>query len=282
MERTFRIRMDYYDTRKLFKHNTFTIKEGITVLIGCNGAGKSTILHAIETALKEKKIPVMLYDNLHAGGSRAVEDAFYSNNFSLVSSLTAASEGEAISVNVMNQRDNISEFITKGKEIEKNIFASLFDKKDEKVTTKERWILFDAIDSGYSIDQVRDLKEMVLHNIYNTATDGGYEIHIVISANEYELAKDEACFDVIEGDYVNINSYDDFARHIMTSRKYKDKSRERYLIKYEKEQEKEKLKKKQEETEKSKKENTWMRTRGTHVKTNIRNEYRPNAETYDR
>ena len=189
----------------------------------------------------------------------------------MVGALTSASEGEAISTNIMNQRDNISQFMKEGREIERNIFAGLFNEKKEKITTKERWILFDAIDSSY----IHVGFNILLHNIYKIATERGYDLHIVISANEYELVKDEQCFDVIEGKYVDIGSYEDYAKCIMSSRKYKDKSNAQYRVKVQKEED---MRKNKVVEEKAKEKSDWMRPREPKLK----NKYRNNVGAYDR
>ena len=51
----------------------------------------------------------------------------------------------------------------------------------------------------------------------------GYELYIVVSANEYELVNGEECFDVMNGKYVRFKNYDDFKKFIMRSREKKDK-----------------------------------------------------------
>ena len=54
--------------------------------------------------------------------------------------------------------------------------------------------MLDAVDSGLSVDNIVDVKEQLFKTIleYNY----GNEIYIVISANEYEMARGEQCFDV--------------------------------------------------------------------------------------
>ena len=87
--------------------------------------------------------------------------------------------------------------------------------------TKERWLLLDAIDSGYSIDNVVEVKN-VLKLIINNFKLNGYNLFIVTSANEYELANGEDCFDVNVGEYVKFKDYEDFKEFILKSREKKD------------------------------------------------------------
>ena len=53
----------------------------------------------------------------------------------------------------------------------------------------------------------------------------GVQLYIIVSANSYELASNENCFDIINGEYVAFNSYEDYKQFILDSRKLKD---ERY------------------------------------------------------
>ena len=83
------------------------------------------------------------------------------------------------------------------------------------------WIFFDAIDSGLSVDNVVDVKECLFKTIFddNPNTD----VYIIVSANEYELARDESCFDVYNGKYIKFKDYEDYRNFILKTRKIKDK-----------------------------------------------------------
>ena len=53
--RKFTLERDYYDTGdNLFKNKTVTIKPGVTVLVGCNGTGKTTQIRLLAEYLKQK------------------------------------------------------------------------------------------------------------------------------------------------------------------------------------------------------------------------------------
>ena len=88
--------------------------------------------------------------------------------------------------------------------------------------SKERWILLDAADSGYSVDNVVDLKEL-LKIIIEDGRSMGVAVYIVVSANEYEMAAGEQCFDVNTGKYLTFKDYGDYRKYILESRKRKDK-----------------------------------------------------------
>ena len=50
----------------------------------------------------------------------------------------------------------------------------------------------------------------------------GNEIYIVVSANEYEMASGEQCFDVYNGKYVKFKDYEDYRNLVMETREIKD------------------------------------------------------------
>ena len=59
-------RKGYTDNRQIYKHGTVNINPGITIIIGCNGSGKTTMLHEIKGQADKLKIPTYMYDNLNS------------------------------------------------------------------------------------------------------------------------------------------------------------------------------------------------------------------------
>jgi hypothetical protein len=92
---------------------------------------------------------------------------------------------------------------------------------EETEIPKERWILLDAIDSGLSIDNIVDIKEDLFKTIleYNC----GNEIYIIVVANEYEMARNEQCFDVYNGKYITFKDYEDYRQFVLDSKELKEK-----------------------------------------------------------
>lgn len=195
---------------------------GITILVGCNGIGKTTLLRNIKEQLKKEKIPCYYYNNLKDGGDGSISNRAYHGDFTMVASMLMSSEGENITNNIGIMFSKLRNFKIKGY----NGKINPFDDEQQEVVTKERWILLDAIDSGYSIDNVIELKESLTF-VLEDAHKNGYELYIVISANEYELAANMTCLDVAEGRYVTFSDYNDFRNFILHSREKKNK---RYKI----------------------------------------------------
>lgn len=215
--RKFKLERDYYEEgEKIFKKSNIVIKPGVTVLVGCNGAGKTTLLKQIEHALKVEKIPCVKYDNLHEGASNAVSEAVFFEDFGLVAQLMCSSEGENISLNVGMFATKLRKFIKTGKT--KSRLSILHENNDDN-ESNERWILFDAIDSGLSIDNIMEIKD--LFNLI--IEDGvGKDVYIIVSANAYELARGEQCFDVYNGKYITFSNYEDYRNFILKSREIKN------------------------------------------------------------
>ena len=202
-------------------------KPGLTVLVGCNGSGKSTMLKNIKDELHKKKIPMFFYNNEHDGGSNSIGESIFLGNVSFAATAWTSSEGENISLNLSKIASKWRNFILTG---EVNDWSTKFTKSlrtaceidDKKTTSKKRFILLDAMDSGYSIDNVIEMKSL-FDLVLEDSEKMGMETYIIISSNEYELACDTDCFDVTEGKYINFSSYEDFKKFILHTRKKKEK-----------------------------------------------------------
>lgn len=201
--REFKIPRDPYCMGyKVYKKTMIEIKSGLTVLVGCNGAGKSTLLIHIKELLKEEKIPFISFNNLTDGGSNSKDHAGFIGDFVFLATALESSEGEEIILNLGKFAKKTGEFI-----------------RDNK-NKEELWILLDAADSGLSVDNVIDLKGL-FNLIIKDKPDS--DIYILISANEYELARKEKCFDVQNGKYVTFSDYEDYRNFVLETRKEKDR-----------------------------------------------------------
>lgn len=204
MSKKIRVTRDYHEEGDmLYKKSLLTFQPGLTVLIGCNGSGKSTLLIQLKQYLKKKEIPFIFYDNLHEGGSHARNSAVFYGDFSFLASSMASSEGENITLGLQKTASKIGQMIRNHPE------------------QKEFWVLLDAVDSGLSVDSIEDLKRGLFDTILQHNQEK--EIYIIVSANEYEMARGEKCFDVTRGAYVSVKSYERYRNVILKTREYKDK-----------------------------------------------------------
>lgn len=198
----------YHENDKIYKKSRISLKTGITVLVGCNGCGKSTFLHLLEQKCRTAKIPVWKYNNLAHGGNNAMQTFLECNGMAKNLLRNAqSSEGE----NIMN---NLGDFIAKlGAFVRKNSNA-------DKIV-----MLLDAVDSGMSIDNISYLfdafNDTILPDIEKTIPN----IYFVVAANAYETARSRSCLDVCEGNYITFKDYEEYRQFILDSGKKKE---ERY------------------------------------------------------
>ena len=228
MSRKFKLIKDYYEEGfSIYKKGTIEIKPGVTVLVGCNGIGKTTLLYQIRDGLKKDNIPYVFFDNLHDGGSNSISEAGFYGNFGFMATAMCSSEGENIVMNMGNLAARLGQFVKTGEDPKEKKYTQLArsiaqingEEIEESEIPKERWILLDAVDSGLSVDNIVDIKEQLFKIIleYNY----GNEIYIVISANEYEMARGEQCFDVYNGKYVTFKDYEEYRNLVLQSKEWK-------------------------------------------------------------
>lgn len=206
MTHKFKIERDYYDTgEKIYNKSSVEIKEGLTVLCGCNGCGKTTLLHQIERILRKEKIPVVTFDNLRDGGDRSIESSLdIGGDMDFVFQASHSSEGENIYLNIGKFARKMKVFVKKYK------------------SEKEIFFLMDAIDSGLSIDHVIDFKKF-FNVVIEDCRSKGISPYIIVSANEYELARKSPCLDTLNLKYVNFPTYESYRDYIIRTRKAKNK-----------------------------------------------------------
>ena len=233
--RKFEIETKPYGEERIYSRKSVEIKPGVIVLVGCNGAGKTTLMKAIKSNLKRNKIPYIEFDNLHDGGSKSRVYAVSNQDFEFVSASMSSSEGENISLNIIQLFKKLSRFMEYGEVNDKfhglrQLMKEIARDEDEiipeeKEPVKERWILLDAIDSGYSIDNILDFKEYFLKPVLEHTY--GNEVYVVISANSFEMVNGEQCLDVYNGKYVTFQNYEEYRKFILQTRERKDKRIER-------------------------------------------------------
>ena len=115
MSRIFKLDEDPYDTCEiLFKKKEVEIFPGVTVLVGCNGTGKTTLLSTIKRRLNYMDVPEYLcikYDNVKDGGSSAKSRAGFYGDFTTLATAMCSSEGEEITIHLGNKAREIGGMI---------------------------------------------------------------------------------------------------------------------------------------------------------------------------
>lgn len=222
---------DPYDIGySITKKREIELYPGLTVLVGCNGAGKTTLLYNIEEQARDEKIPCHKFDNLSDGGASSCLGSIIGgyreydcDSLDLGALILNSSEGESIKMNIYRQSTLYNEFLKTGYfKSNKYSFSRIFGGSSEEIEDQRRIFLYDATDSGMSIDAVIELKE-IFKALLKKSEQMGIETYIIISANEYELADNENCLDVQTGEYISFEDYTSYKKFILSTRALKEK-----------------------------------------------------------
>lgn len=224
---------------------------GLTILVGCNGVGKSTLIQNIISEIKKDNIPYLLYDNLSDGSDRSISamlggiGEFSDDSMSLAANLWTASEGEAIKINLSRYITRYKKFLATGEiDSRRNRLSKIFadnSKEEKKEIGNKRFFFYDATDSGLSIDTICEIKK-VFTSLLEDSKEMNLETYIIMAANEYELCRKEQCFDITTGKYLTFEDYEDYRKFIIHSANKKNKRLQRQYEWHLKQVEKEKAK----------------------------------------
>ena len=207
MSRTFEIHKDYYgDDYDLYKKDSVTIEEGLTVIVGCNGMGKTTLIREISEVLEdESDIIVIKYNNLTDGNLNAMERHMLRGDLNFTATAYCSSEGERIMMSLYDVAQACGKAV-----------RSIGDK------TKEIWLMLDAVDSGFSIDNIIDLKEDLLDLFLSDMQGTGIPTYVLVTANSYEMASGENCLAAYDLEYRKFSGYDEYRDFILETREIKN------------------------------------------------------------
>lgn len=198
----------YEDEWKLYKNGLFELKEGLTILVGCNGYGKSTTIKAFENIIKNAGYEILRFNNYHEGGSKSVGKALFDNDLSLAASIITGSEGEGVLTNIFKIARKLGNYVS-------------------NFNQDKLFVFMDAIDS-LSINTIDELKRNLFDLALKDAKRLNKKLYIFISANDYEFANGEQCLDVYNNKYITFKDYEEYKKFILKTSKIKSK---RYLDK---------------------------------------------------
>lgn len=186
---------DWFDIHKGFD---LELKPGYIPLVGPNGAGKTTLLRQLrEKFEKHINFKVFKYNNYSEGGKEAMQKQLAcSSSMSYLATLATSSEGEQIAMNFGQECKKLGQAVAECKTEGKNLL-----------------VLLDAIDSGTSIDRLKDYISL-FDMVANDCVKSGLDCYILVAVNSYELVKDRLCKDVRTGKDVTFKSYEDYANFI--------------------------------------------------------------------
>lgn len=200
---TYTLHEDPYDAEIMFiEPLEREIEPGLTVLVGCNGSGKTTILNNIKSKyLKESDCKVFHWDGL-VDKKFNKDRSLDAQRFDILATLAFSSEGEEINTNIGILAQRIGSFVKKSED-------------------KDIVILLDGLDSGLSIDNIVDTKDFFKSLLIPDIEKNGHKCYIIVSANEYELARGETCIDARSGKKMKFKDYEDYRKFILKSKEEK-------------------------------------------------------------
>ncbi|WP_304393422.1 ATP-binding protein [uncultured Clostridium sp.] len=161
---------------KIYKEKIIEINNGITVLTGPNGSGKTYACSQICDYLDEQK-KKYLNVNVYEEGKHTADSFTLSGDMKSLAKYLNSSEGQRVfdtlvDINTPKMGDYVRKLIQDG--------------------VKEGYIIIDGCDSGVSIDLMlsyRSLFEFILDDCKKE----NIEMYIIITSNSYELVYDYDC-----------------------------------------------------------------------------------------
>lgn len=214
----------YYEEEYLFEKDQLTLTDQVTVFVGPNGYGKTTLVAMLKEAL-ERDGAVSFSNNPHARSiARAFELAVvdeYKRGNAPIGFISYDSHADdhtnSISASLVN--NNMRQLLLRreSSEGENNLIslADLFDNAqavaNENPNLEHLIIFVDGIDSGLSVDKidfiVRSL-DLKIKQVESQNPD--LNVALVFTANHYEMVRNPPTVDPITFETVNYNDYEEF------------------------------------------------------------------------
>ena len=206
MTRTFTIRpFDDSCEVVLYKNPTFRFEPGVTVLVGCNRSGKTTLVRRMRDLLRNEGVPSisLLKQNIEG----------------MLSELEFRGDIGALTTQVSRGSTSEGEFA-------KLAFAHLLPQVRHTIekATDEAWVFLDGLDSSLSedqLDQVRDLADAIVES-----APPGIETYVVMTTNQFTLAKDRRCLRVTDGKEVRLDTFRAYRSCVLQSARHRERARE--------------------------------------------------------
>lgn len=220
------VRDPYYEEDYLFDKDTLTLTDKVTVFVGPNGYGKTTLTKAIKKGLKKQG--AFAFDNNAHGRSleRGFRNALAPKTDVTEETATigfisydshADDHSNTISSALTNQNLTLFALRQESSEGENNLYslAELFNNAGavakEHPNLEQLVIFVDGIDSGLSVDMidliVRTL-DIKIKQVESLNPD--LEVAMVFTTNNYEMTRNLPTFDPTSFEPVSYDSYEDF------------------------------------------------------------------------
>lgn len=205
----FKISKDYYcNNINIYDKSSIDIKPGVTILVGCNGVGKTTLIQQLKSRCEKYDIPSLSFDQRGFQSSSMLMDKMLNvdGDISGLINMYASSEGQRIRESLYYFGTEYQKFLKTIKNHQNHIF-----------------FFFDALDSGLSVDNIIEFKRDCVEPIIKTCNEADKEAYIIVPCNEYEMARGENCLILPELTYREIKSYDTYRKIILKTRRKIDR-----------------------------------------------------------
>lgn len=220
------VRDPYYDEDYLFDKDTLTLTDKVTVFVGPNGYGKTTLTKAIKEGLKRQGAFDFANNTHERNLSRGFRNAFTPDSKDTNDAATigfmaydshADDHSNSISSALANDNFMLFALRKESSEGENNLYslAELFNNagavaKDHP--NLEQLVLFvDGIDSGLSVDMLDLIVRTLDIKIQQVESlNPNLEVAIVFTTNNYEMTRSLPTFDPTSFEPVSYDSYEDF------------------------------------------------------------------------
>lgn len=171
----------------------------LTVIVGCNGYGKTSYISGLETHLKNKKIQYVKWSDNDNGRTNGMNQFLWSGDNEGLASMALHSEGQAMMASF-------------GRTCIRECGRKVRMAKDSDI--KELFIIVDQIDSGLDVHMINYVKNVFKDTIIPDMQKHGITVYVVITANSYEVAKGEYCFDPVQRKAIIFNRYSEYYDYI--------------------------------------------------------------------
>ena len=189
----------YFDNAYSINDSKYAVFEpnGLTIIVGCNGYGKTSFIKGLEAHLKRRRVEYVSWSDSANGRTNGMNQFLWDNDIEALASMAFHSEGQAMVASFGNKC--LSKVGTKVRHM-KNL--------------KELFVLVDQIDSGLDTHMISDIKRAFRQVIIPDMNKHGVTAYVVLTANSYELVKDEYCFDPVTRHAIIFNNYDHYVDYI--------------------------------------------------------------------
>lgn len=220
------VRDPYYDEDYLFDKDVLTLTGKITVFVGPNGYGKTTLTKTIKKGLKKQGAFDFANNKHERNLDRGFRNALASESTDTEETATvgfmsydshADDHSNTISSALTNQNLTLFALRQESSEGENNLYSlsELFNNAGavakEYQNLKQLVLFVDGIDSGLSVDMIDLIVRTLDTKIKQVESlNPNLEVAMVFTTNNYEMTRNLPTFDPTTFEPVSYDSYEDF------------------------------------------------------------------------